>query len=139
MTMPHTVTIQVRYQETDQMGVVHHGNYFVWFEVGRTSLIKNAGTSYGDLERKGILLPVIKANCEYKLPARYEDVVTIETVIAELSPVKIGFRYKALRDGQLLAQGETLHMWVNREMRPFNLKRKRPDIYALLESYVTPR
>lgn len=135
-------TVRVRYQETDQMGVVYHSNYFVWFEVGRTHLIRELGTSYRDLESKGIILPVIEANCQYKSPARYEDVVRIESVIAELSPAKIRFTYRMVResDNKLLASGHTLHMWVNREMKPINLKRKQPDVYELLqEHYSAPK
>lgn len=128
----HT-TVHVRYAETDQMGVVHHRNYFVWFEIGRTALIKNIGIPYGELEKKGIMLPVIEANCRYKAAARYEDAVRIEPEIAELNPVKLRLNYRCVRerDGELLAQGYTLHMWVNREMKPLNLKRKWPDVYAL--------
>lgn len=128
-------TVRVRYQETDQMGVVYHSNYLVWFEVGRTALIRELGLSYGGLEKKGIILPVIEANCQYKSPARFEDVVRIETSIGELSPAKIRFNYRAVRetDDKLLASGHTLHMWVNREMKPLNLKRKWPDVYEVLQ------
>lgn len=131
-----SATVRVRYQETDQMGVVHHSNYFVWFEVGRTAFIRELGMSYRDLEAKGIILPVIEANCQYKSPAHYDDVVQIETTVTELSPVKIRFGYKIIResDKKLLATGFTLHVWTNREIKPFNLKRKWPDIYELLES-----
>lgn len=134
----HT-TVRVRYQETDQMGVVYHSNYFVWFEVGRTSLIRKLGVSYRDLEAKGIILPVIEANCTYQSPARYEDVVRIETTMAELTPAKIRFQYRAVRDtdGEVLANGYTLHMWVNREMKPVNLRRKWPDIYQLLQAPIS--
>lgn len=127
-------TVRVRYQETDQMGVVYHANYFVWFEVGRTSLIRERGLSYRELEAKGIILPVIEANCQYKSPARYEDLVRIETEIAELSPAKIRFDYRVTResDDELLALGFTTHMWVNDKMKPLNLKRKWPDVYELL-------
>lgn len=130
-----TTTIRVRYQETDQMGVVYHANYLVWFEVGRTSLIRERGSSYREMEAKGIILPVIEANCQYKSPARYEDVVHIETTIADLSPAKIRFAYRAVRerDDQLLAHGYTLHMWVNPDMKPLNLKRKWPGLYELLQ------
>ena len=131
--MDSSTTVRVRYQETDQMGVVYHANYFVWFEVGRTSLIQERGSSYRELEEKGIILPVIEANCQYKSPARYEDLVRIETKIAELSPAKIRFDYRAIRDrdDMLLALGFTTHMWVNRDMKPLNLKRKLPEVYAL--------
>lgn len=117
------------------MGVVYHSNYFVWFEVGRTSFIRELGLSYRELEKDGIILPVIEANCQYQSPARFEDMVRIETKISELNPAKIRFNYHAIRksDQKLLAHGFTLHMWVNKEMRPLNLKRYRPEVYALLK------
>ncbi|WP_074011016.1 acyl-CoA thioesterase [Numidum massiliense] len=125
--------VRVRYQETDQMGVVYHSNYFVWFEVGRTALIRERGSSYRELEEKGIVLPVIEANCQYKAPARFEDVIRIETSVGELTPAKVRFDYRVVRDdGKLLAVGHTLHMWVDQAMKPFNFKRKWPHIYALL-------
>lgn len=134
MLFKTNTTVRVRYQETDQMGVVYHANYLVWFEVGRTSFIRERGLSYRDLEDKGIILPVIEANCQYKSPARYEDVIRVETMLSDLSPAKIRFDYRAVResDEELLAQGFTLHMWVNQDMKPLHLKRKWPDVYKLL-------
>lgn len=133
--------VRVRYQETDQMGVVYHTNYIVWFEVGRTHLIRQAGLSYGELERRGILLPVVDVYCKYRSPARYEDEIKILTRIAELTPVKIQFAYEARRksDEKLLANGRTTHMWVTREMRPTNIKRAFPDLYEVLTKWISSK
>ena len=126
--------IRVRYQETDQMGVVYHANYIVWFEVGRTHLIRQSGFSYRELEKQGILLPVVDVHCKYRAPARYEDEIKILTKIDELTPYKIIFSYEVKRDSDdaLLAYGSTTHMWVNRDMRPTNVNRAYPELYETL-------
>ena len=74
MTKPEYVTtLRVRYAETDRMGVVYHANYLVWFEVGRTDLLRGLGWTYREMEESGVMLPVIEAHCEYRRPARYDD------------------------------------------------------------------
>jgi acyl-CoA thioester hydrolase len=83
--------IRVRYQETDQMGVVFHGNYVTWFEIGRTEWIRAAGYDYKSIESKGLLLPVIDLACSYISPARYDDLVLVCTRIAECTPLRISF------------------------------------------------
>ncbi len=134
-------TVNVRYQETDQMGVVYHANYFVWFEVGRTGLIRRLGIPYSLMEQKNILLPVLDARCQYKMPAKYEDELTIRTRIASLSPVKMQFDYEIIRGSEdlRLAEGYTVHAFVNREMKPYNIKKYAPDIYELLETAYSRR
>jgi acyl-CoA thioester hydrolase len=129
-----STTIVVRYVETDQMGIAHHSNYFPWFEVGRTEFIKELGMSYTDMESKGVLLPLVEAGCKYKAPAKYEDVLIIRTCIEELDPVKIKFKYEAVRkaDSKLLAEGFTLHAFVARTMRPINLRKKMPEIWEIM-------
>lgn len=131
------ISVRVRYQETDQMKVVHHGNYFTWFEVGRTNLIRELGTSYSDLEQRGILLPVLEAHCEYKAPARYDDEVVIATKIGSLSPVKITFSYEVYRplDGKILAVGHTTHAFVDENMIPHNIRKRAPEVYDLLYGF----
>jgi acyl-CoA thioester hydrolase len=76
---PQTISIRVRYAETDKMGVVYHANYFMWFEIGRCELLRAVGRSYRDMEASGIGLPVIEAHCEYKSPARYDDELVVKT------------------------------------------------------------
>jgi acyl-CoA thioester hydrolase len=130
--------IRVRYQETDQMGVVYHANYLVWFEVGRTEWIRKLGYTYKDLEEKGLLLPVVDLHVRYAAPARYDEEVTVRTRLAEVAGGKLTFRYEILRkeNGQLLVTGTTIHLWVNREYKRVNLKQAFPALYERLVSLV---
>ncbi|MFI5184300.1 MAG: acyl-CoA thioesterase [Vicinamibacteria bacterium] len=116
-------TVRVRYAETDQMGVAYHGNYFAWFEVGRTDLLRNLGMTYRDLERDGVRLPVIEAHARFLRPARYDDVLDIHTRVASLGGARIGFEYEVRRDGTEapLATGSTAHAAVDGEGRPRRL------------------
>src|SRR6476646_5368618 len=89
-SLPASVSrVRVRYAETDQMGVVYHANYFVWFEVGRTDLLRAAGWTYREMEADGLSLPVIQAQCDYKQPARYDDELEIRTTGALMSLVRV--------------------------------------------------
>jgi acyl-CoA thioester hydrolase len=102
------------------MGVVYYANYFIWFEVGRTDLLRVEGWSYREMERDGFSLPVIEARCEYKRPARYDDDIEIRTKGALLSPVRVRFDYEVVRQGDasLLAGGHTVHATLDRDGRP---------------------
>nr|WP_274388690.1 thioesterase family protein [Brevibacillus agri] len=128
--------MRVRYGETDQMGVVYHTNYLNWFEVGRTELIRNAGLTYRELEERGVLLPVTDASLSYKKPARYDDVVEIQTRVKELSAVRLAFAYDIIRvsDQELLVSGETIHVFTNAELKPIRLSRTEPEVYAWLDA-----
>jgi len=113
----------VRYAETDQMGVVYHANYFVWFEVGRTDLLRSAGWTYREMEAGGVSLPVIEAHCDYKQPARYDDDLEIRTAGTLVSPVRVAFSYEVVRptDSRTVATGRTLHASIDRGGRPCRL------------------
>jgi acyl-CoA thioester hydrolase len=127
MSPAHTVSIRVRYAETDQMGVVYYANYFVWFEVGRVELMRSLGFDYREIEEQAqCFLPVVEANCRYKAPARYDDLLTLETRVLNQRTSMIRFGYRLLRempsptDEQvpvLLAEGETVHVVVDRAMQ----------------------
>ena len=121
---PSTTTLRVRYAETDQMGVAYYANYFVWCEVGRVELLRQLGFEYKQMELgHGCFLPVVEASCRYRSPARYDDVVMVETRVAGLRTSVIRFAYRLLaersdtRDPVLLAEAETVHVVVDREMR----------------------
>lgn len=118
-----SVAIRVRYPEVDRMGVAHHTTHFVWFEIGRTELMRHAGATYAELEEDGLFLPVIEATCSYRAPARYDDEVRVVTEVAEAGPVRVAFRYRIERvaDGALLASGTTRHAAVDRSGRPRRL------------------
>src|SRR5204863_4018597 len=85
----HRTHIRVRYAETDQMGVVYYANYFVWFEVARTDLLRTLGWTYREMEASGVMLPVIEAHCEYRRPARYDDEIEVRTEGRLASPVRM--------------------------------------------------
>lgn len=128
----HNTNLRVRYQETDKMGVVYNANYFVWFEVGRTEYYRSLGMSYNQMEQRGIMLPVIEANCKYKRPATYDDYITVETTIAKLTPVRIRFSYHIKREEELLVTGFTEHAFVDSNGRPINVSKAFPDIWGVL-------
>ena len=99
MSPAHIATIRVRYAETDQMGVVYYANYFVWFEIGRVELMRSLGFEYRDLEEQDqCFLPVVEANCRYRAPARYDDVLTLETRVLNQRTSMIRFGYRLLRE-----------------------------------------
>ena len=108
-------SVRVRYPETDQMGVVHQSHFLVWFEIGRTELMREAGCAYADLERQGIWMPVVEASCRYLSPARYDEVLEVHTVLSEVSRVTARFTYEVRRpaDARLLATGGTRHASID--------------------------
>jgi acyl-CoA thioester hydrolase len=109
--------VRVRYAETDQMGVVYYANYFIWFEVGRVEHLRARGISYRDMEKDDdCKIAVVDARCRYKAPARYDDVITIRTRVSRQRGSIVHFAYEAIRahDGLLLAEGETVHVCIDR-------------------------
>jgi len=115
--------LRVRYAETDQMGVVYHANYFVWFEMGRVELLRALGHPYRALEDSGWQLRVIRAECQYRRPARYDDELEVRTTGLLISPVRVAFTYELVRlvDGDVLATARTEHVPLNRAGRPCRL------------------
>lgn len=110
--------VVVRYAETDMMGVVYHGNYLPWFEVGRTTLLKEMGLAYRQLESDGYRLPVLEVSAKYFRPAVYDDTVTIVTKLREKPLLRIRLEYEVRRGDELLATGWTVHAFIDREGRP---------------------
>ena len=110
--------ITVRYAETDMMGVVYHGNYLPWFEVGRTNLLKEFGIPYRELEQDGYFLPVLEVQAKYHRPAVYDDTVTVITSLREKPSLRITLEYEIRRDEDLLVTGKTVHAFIDREGRP---------------------
>ena len=101
--------IEVRYYETDQMGVVHHSNYIRYFETARTLSMKKAGIPYDEMERKGIVMPIVSASCSYKRPALFGDTIRVTTILEQLPTVKIHFSYEIHNQKEeLLATGTTV-------------------------------
>ncbi|MFR7383537.1 MAG: acyl-CoA thioesterase [Anaerostipes sp.] len=121
--MGHISTVEVRYAETDQMGIAHHSNYAIWFEVARTDFIKAAGISYTDVEKEGIITPLTGLECKYKKAAFYEDQLQIHVNLTKLTPVRLEFSYKVTRGDDLIATGKTTHGMVTKDLKPINVKR----------------
>jgi acyl-CoA thioester hydrolase len=112
------ISIRVRYAETDRMGLLHHANYLVYFEQGRTELLRSQGLSYRDLEDQGFLLVLTKIEVRYRRPARYDDLLTLRTTVVRTTMVRIDHKYELLCDGQLLAEGTSTLACVDREGHP---------------------
>jgi acyl-CoA thioester hydrolase len=126
--------IRVRYGETDKMGYVYYGNYPLYYEVGRTELMRNFGFSYDKIEKMGIILPVKTLDVKYHKAAMYDDLLTIKTTIKELPGIRITFYYEVLNEkGELLNEGNTMLIFVDdKSRRP----RKAPDeLLENLEQY----
>ena len=121
--------VRVRYAETDQMGVVYHANYLVWFEVGRGEYIRQMGLDYRSMEKdENAMIAVVEATARYKAPARYDDELIVRTTLAGVRGSILRFRYAVVRaaDDLLLCEGETVHLVVGRDMK----RREMPERYA---------
>ncbi len=128
---------KVQYYETDAMRVVHHSNYIRWMEEARLSFFDWVGMPYDRIEEMGIVVPVIGAACEYKVPTRYGDRVKIWAELESFTGLRFSVSYRITSpDGSVLhATGHTEHCFLNREMRPVNIKKMAPEIYAIFEPY----
>jgi acyl-CoA thioester hydrolase len=111
------ITIRVRYAETDRMGLLHHANYLVYFEQGRTELLRSSGLAYKDIEDQGFFLVLAKVEVRYRQPARYDDVLMLRTSLERMTRVRIDHRYEVFRDQILLAEGSSTLACVDREGR----------------------
>ncbi|OJW24648.1 MAG: thioesterase [Planctomycetales bacterium 71-10] len=114
----HEIQVRVRYAETDRMGLLHHANYAVYFEMGRTELLRSRGHSYREVEDAGFFLVIVDLECKFRQPARYDDLLTLRTTVARVTHVKIVHEYKLFRDGVLLTEGRTTLACVDREGKP---------------------
>jgi|UniRef100_A0A7C4QNH3 acyl-CoA thioester hydrolase len=114
MLLEHEITIRVRYCETDAMGFLHHANHFNYFEMGRTELLRAQGGNYRAIEEAGLFLVVVKLECRYHAPARYDDLLTLRTRVTRVSAVKIEHSYELYRDQTLLATAHSVLACVDR-------------------------
>jgi acyl-CoA thioester hydrolase len=125
--------VRVRYAETDQMGVVYHSNYLIWFEVGRVEFIRQLGLDYKRMEEEeGCGISVVDVHARYRVPARYDDELVIETrLLAARGPViRFGYRILRVADGALLCDGETMHVCVGMDMKKRSLPQKYAERFA---------
>src|SRR5699024_28954 len=151
MTTWHQENLRVQYKDTDQMGVVHHGNYIIWFEIGRTEWMRENGITYRELEEQGLFLPVLGVDLQYKASAYYDDCIAIFTKVATASPVRLEFHYEVRKieeaacykqrsqevhepSGELLTKGSSTHMWVNTYWKPANINKIAPSVYSSLQN-----
>lgn len=139
----HSKTIiTVRYAETDKMGIVHHSNYPVWFEVGRTDFIKMFGTSYTEMENSGVMMPVLNLTSHYSKPAFYEDRLIVRTWCIHMSAARVEFAYsvkKICDDGTEteLCYGTTEHAVVDaKTFKPCNIKKRLPKLYEKMNGNI---
>jgi acyl-CoA thioester hydrolase len=127
--------LTVRYAETDRMGIVHHSNYAVWFEAGRTELINKCGISYSEVESKGILLPLLELKCKFISSSTYEDKIVVRTSIKSYSKTRLNFYYEVFKEQDMtkpITTGETVHVWTNSELKPINLQKHFPELYHII-------
>lgn len=138
----HDATVRVRYAETDQLGVVYHANYLVWFEVGRVELLRALGVEYTKMEKDDDCHIVVgDAKCRYLASAKYDDVLRIRTRVTESRTRLIKFSYEVLRDtdNKLLATGETTHVICGKNGRPKSLPEKYRSVFAKIATAEPPR
>jgi acyl-CoA thioester hydrolase len=112
------ITVRVRYAETDRMGLLHHANYFVYFEMGRTELLRQRGFTYREIEDAGFYLVIVDIGCKFKRPAHYDDLLILRTSVTKVTHVKIMHTYHLLHDGLLVAEGHSTLACVDREGKP---------------------
>lgn len=115
--------LRVIYGDTDQMGVVYYANYFRYFEFGRSEFFRALGGSYRELEQAGFGLPVVAAHCDYRRPAKYDDLLVVDVHLAELRRASMRFEYVVKRelDGEVLSTGHTVHACVGPGGKPTGL------------------
>ena len=127
--------IRVPYADTDSMGIVYHTNYIKYFEIGRTEYLREAGYPYARLESEGIWLPVASVYCEYKSPAKYDDLLSVRTRVGELKSATIIMAYEIYRKEteELLVRGETKHPITDDKLKPVRLRSIKPELYEFLK------
>lgn len=130
--------IVVRYAETDQMGIAHHSNYPIWYEVARTDLMKEMGMTYAELEQQGLIMPLVELHSKYISAAYYEDRLVVQAELKKVTGMKLEFEYVIYReaDETPINVGKTLHALVGRDLKPVNVRKEFPDLYQKLLSAV---
>ena len=111
----HEIEFRVLFVETDSMGFVHHSNYLIYFEMGRTEMLRAQGGDYRQMEEDGLFLVVVSVQCRYHSPARYDDLLTLRTTLAKVSPAKLEHHYALRRGDTLIASGQSVLACVDRQ------------------------
>ncbi len=134
-----TTVLEVRYAETDMMGIMHHSRYYPWFELARGDFIKQVGISYSEMEKMGVMMPLTETGAKYLEGLKYEQRAEVTCTLEELSAARCTFSYtvKRISDGKITTTGITRHGFVDSQtFKPINLKKKFPELYKKLESLV---
>lgn len=133
---PGVTEIRVRYAETDQMGRAHHMAYVAWFELGRTEMMRLSGLSYAELERRDVLLPVVRLEIDYVAGVGYEELVRVHTSVTEVRSRRVRFEYRVTaEDGRTVAEGATVLVCMGPDGRP---RRLPEDVFAALADFLAP-
>ncbi|HVH40940.1 MAG TPA: thioesterase family protein [Labilithrix sp.] len=132
-----TTELRVRFCETDLMGIVHHGSYLVYFEAGRVEWLRQRGVTYADWASRGVHLPVVEAHVAYKAPLRFDDVMVVETILAELRAVSMKFEYVIRRDGTPVAEGWTRLACIDAQHKLLRIPEYMRDVLRGGERMVT--
>jgi acyl-CoA thioester hydrolase len=127
------LNLRISYADTDQMGMVYYANYLKYFERGRTELLREIGIEYKGLEEEGFYLPVLSVECKYIYPAKYDEIITIETKIHEISAASITCYYEVKLDEKILVTGKTKHPFVNKDLKPVRIPK---NIREVLEKHL---
>ena len=136
MNKEFTHEVRVSYRDTDQMGVVYYANYFAWFEVARTELLRAHGITYRTIEKeRRLALPAVEVNCKYRAPARYDDIVVIKTKITELKNTSLRFEYEVFNkeSNELLATASSTHVFIDENRKPVRIP---DDIRKVVEGKI---
>lgn len=126
---------KVHYHETDKMGITHHSNYIKWMEEARIAFLDSIGWGYAQMERDGILSPVIGVECQYRHPTTFDDTVSVQTYVEEFKGVKlvIGYTMTDQESGSVVLTGKTMHCFTTPEGRPLILKKQHPALDGVLK------
>lgn len=132
--METTVKIRARYDETDQMGVIYHANYYKWFNIGRTEFLRETGCDYRKLEASGIVFPVLESGCKHYAPAYYDDEIIIRVRLSEFKGVRMRVTYEIINEktGKRLAEGFTLHGIVDGNLKPIRVNKTENECLKIL-------
>ena len=131
--------LRPRYEETDQMGVIYHANYYRYFEFGRSEFLRKLGYTYKEIEADGIIQPVVDSYCKYIKPAYYDEEIVVRTYISRLKGIRLVFEYEIFRKEteELLVTGKTTHTFVNSDMKPLRFKNLPERLRTILSEFVT--
>ena len=122
MAKTHKMEIRVRYADTDHFGVVYYARYLDWFEAGRTEILRDNKITYSELEKQGMVAPVVEVKVNYKKPPKYDDLITLETSIEKIGNSSIKFNYKVLsKNNEVLTEAYTVNVFVDKEMKPIRI------------------